>query len=297
MYHILAFITILIWGVTFISTKILLEQGLTPSDIFILRFILGYIGMALYSHKKWFCDNWRDEAIMVMAGITGGSLYFVGENTALLYTQAGNVSLIICLAPLLTALFSQIKKTDETTSVRLWIGSVIALAGVAFVVNDDSGSHANPLLGNTLALLSAACWACYQLLIKPISNQYDVSMLTRKVFGYGLITMVPYWIYTAPASGISHILPLLERPVVLGNIIFLGLMASLMGYLLWNLVVQHLGAVVSSNYIYLDPLITCIFAYFILDEPLTTAMLLGGIGILAGIYIAVGIPKPKRAPK
>ena len=295
MYHLLAIITVLVWGTTFVSTKILLDEGLTPSDIFILRFIIAYIGIALFSHKQWVCNSWRDELMMFVAGLTGGSLYFIGENTSLIYTQAGSVSLLICMAPLLTALFARFLPSEEKSSITLWIGSILAMTGVAFVVNDDSGSTVNPLLGNMLALFSAACWAVYQIIVKPISNRYDVGTLTRKVFGYGLLTMIPYWVYTSPGE-ITERLTLLREPIVYSNILFLGLMASLMGYWLWNIVVQRLGAVVSSNYIYLNPLVTCIFSYLILGERITVPMIIGGIGILIGIYIAIGLPKPQRQP-
>lgn len=87
IYHVLAFLTILVWGSTFVSTKVLLDKGLTPSDIFLLRFTLAYVGMALASHKHWRCHNLRDELIMMIAGITGGSMYFFTENMALLYAK------------------------------------------------------------------------------------------------------------------------------------------------------------------------------------------------------------------
>ena len=294
MYHLLAILTVIFWGTTFVSTKVLLEQGLTPSDIFLLRFSIAYIGIAITSHKQWFCKNWHDELMMMIAGIAGGSIYFLTENTALLYTQAGNVSLIICMAPLLTAILAAAKKSDEKTSFRLWLGSCMALIGVGFVVNDHSGSNSNPLLGNLLALCSAGSWSVYQTIVKPLGKRYGTGMLTRKVFGYGLLTILPFWIYSVPEGIFADMHQIIERPVVLGNILYLGFIASLGCYWMWNKIVEHLGSVVSANYIYFDPIVTCIASYFILDERITPAMTIGGLAILLGVYLAVGLPKPKR---
>ena len=294
MYHLLAILTVLVWGTTFVSTKILLDHGLTPSDIFILRFSIAYLGMALCCHRQWFCKSWKDELMMFIAGLTGGSLYFIGENTSLLHTQAGSVSLLICTAPLLTALLALFQKSEEKPHPTLWIGSALALVGVGFVVYDEGGASTNPLLGSFLALFAAACWAVYQIIVKPISNKYDVGTLTRKVFGYGLLTIVPYWYCTSPGPLAERLL-LLEQPSVYGNILFLGLAASLLGYWLWNIVVNRLGAVVSSNYIYLNPLVTCVFSYLILGEQMTVPKVAGGIAILLGIYIAIGLSKSKVA--
>ena len=101
-YHILAISIIAIWGVTFINTKFLIINGLNPQEIFLLRFILAYIGIWTFSPHKLFTDNWRDELTTLMLGITGGSLYFWAENTAIQYSLVNNVEFIVCNAPLLT---------------------------------------------------------------------------------------------------------------------------------------------------------------------------------------------------
>ena len=300
MYHLLAILTVCIWGTTFVSTKILLSEGLAPADIFLLRFALAYVGMAAVHPRNWRCNTWRDEMLMVLAGLTGGSLYFLTENTALQLALAGNVSLVVCLAPLITVFFALISRSNEHPTARLWVGSLIALGGVAFVVGGDAGQNAShPLLGGVLALSAAGLWAVYQLIIKPLGDRYGAAMLTRKVFGYGLITILVYLLLIRlfPVTGctdgtsVGMNLAILARPVVWGNLLFLGVVASLVCYFVWNKVVERLGSVVSANYIYLNPLTTCLFSALFLGEHLTLAMLTGGCAILSGVYLAVGRKK------
>ncbi|MFR1987584.1 MAG: EamA family transporter [Prevotellamassilia sp.] len=136
LYHFIAFLTVAIWGTTFVSTKVLLTHGLTPAFIFLLRFSLAYVGMAAmqmaHDHGKptWHCHSWRDEGLMLLAGMTGGSFYFLTENTALQLALAGNVSLIVCLAPLITALFACFIPGNKRAGRRLWTGSLIAFTGL-----------------------------------------------------------------------------------------------------------------------------------------------------------------------
>lgn len=320
MYHLLALLTICIWGTTFVSTKVLLQGGLTPSGIFLMRFALAYVGMAavclLPRHHKtqcvgatrsdWWCRSWRDEAMMLVAGLTGGSMYFLTENTALEYARAGNVSLIVCLAPIATvlgaALLARLKHQCATTFItrRLWCGMLIALVGVSFIVSGDAGESAadeasSPVLGGALALAAAVLWAVYQNVVKPLSDRYGALLLTRKVFGYGLLTIVLYEAVLglfAEGHGASFIAD--EMQLVFtdarlwGNLLFLGLIASLVCYFVWNKVVEHLGAVVSANYIYLNPLTTCLFSAIILGERLTPLIVVGAAAILLGVYLAVG---------
>lgn len=295
MYHLLAILTVCIWGTTFVSTKVLLASGLTPTNIFCARFALAYAGMALICHRQWFCRTWRDECTMLMAGMTGGSLYFWAENTALCHARAGTVSLIVCLAPLFTTLFASLLSRRNSVAPRVWLWTLVALAGVALVVSGDgSGSHAaNPLLGGGLALVASLSWAVYQLVIKRLSDRYGAAMLTRKVFGYGLLTILLFHAATVP-GGIyagGAVLGLTSRtlsiPTVWANLLFLGLIASLACYFVWNKVVEKLGAVASANYIYLNPLSTCIFSAVFLGEQFTAVMIAGGMAIVAGLYQAV----------
>ena len=92
-YHLIAILTVAIWGLTFISTKVLINHGLTPQEIFFYRFLIAYTGIWVISPKRLFTGNWKDELWLVAGGIFGGSLYFFTENTALGITQASNVSL------------------------------------------------------------------------------------------------------------------------------------------------------------------------------------------------------------
>ncbi len=297
MYHLIAFITICIWGTTFVSTKVLLQTGLTPSGIFVMRFALAYVGMVLVCHKRWRCGSWRDEALMVLAGVTGGSAYFLTENTALQYALAGNVSLIVCLAPIATVLLALLwNRGKEKPSSRLWWGMAVSLLGVAFVVSGEpSGTASRPVLGGLLALGSAISWAVYQNIVKPLGDRYGASMLTRKVFGYGLLTIIIYeWGMGLFHSGhglglfLKEVQPVMAQPAVWSNLLFLGIVASLVCYFVWNKVVENLGSVVSANYIYLNPLTTCIFSAIFLGEHLSSLMVIGGLSILLGVWLAVG---------
>jgi len=302
MYHLIAFLTMAVWGTTFVSTKVLLTNGLTPAGIFLLRFGMAYIGLSLacligrerrsveksVEGGSWMCRSWRDECMMAVAGMTGGSFYFLTENTALELALASNVSLIVCLAPLITALFALFIRKGERATPRLWLGSVMAFTGVAFVSLGSGGGEAgkSSLSGSLLALAAATLWAGYQHVVKPLATRYGTLMLTRKVFGYGVLTILPFVLFGKTAHWET-----LTRPVVWGNLLFLGLIASLLCYATWNAVVEKLGSIVSANYIYLDPLVTCMAAYVILGERLTPVMIFGGVAILAGLYLVVA---PRR---
>jgi len=281
LYHLLAAITVIIWGVTFVSTKVLINKGLSSVEIFFYRFLLAYICMLIISHKKLFANCWKDEFLLFLCGLTGGSLYFVSENTALSITLVSNVSLLICTAPIFAIVLSYfIYKTPIRKSTI--IGSIIALLGVALVVfNGKFVFKINPL-GDVLTLFAAIVWAIYCLLLRTLSQRYNTMFITRKVFFYGVLSLCPYFLLHP-----LHIqTEILSQPSVYLNLLFLSLVASLLCYLMWNYTVKQLGVSKTANYIYIVPLVTILTSNLVLDEPITIVSLLGAFLIIGGLYTA-----------
>ena len=285
-YHFVAFVVVAIWGSTFVFTKMLLLNGLSPAQIFTLRFIIAYLlllGYSLMRPFRLFSDSFRDELLMVALGITGGSVYFLAENAAMLFTTATNTSLIVCSCPLFAMLlFAIIYRHSEHISKLQAVGSVLACLGMAVVVlNGHFVLHLSPL-GDLLAFAACLCWAIYSLLMRPASERYSSLFITRKVFFYGLLTIIPYYFFVPGFPSID----VLMRPEVLWNLLFLSVVASMICYLLWNWVISKLGAVIATNWVYFNPITTILFAWWLLHEQITIYFLIGTVLILVGMYLA-----------
>lgn len=281
-YHILAIITVFIWGITFVSTKVLIIQGLTPIEILVYRFLLAYICIWLIKPQKLFANSWKDELLCIAAGLGGGSMYFLFENTALQITLASNVSLIICTAPIFTAFLTRLFYRKEKIKVHLVIGSIIALIGVGFVVFNGNFILKISPLGDFLTILAALSWAFYGVILLRLNKKYSTFFITRKVFIYGILTILPF---SALSNYVFHP-QLLMNPSVLGNIAFLGIVASLVCYITWNTAIKKLGVVQTTNYVYLVPLITVFTSSLVINEQITYIAIIGSVFILAGVYIA-----------
>ena len=284
----MAFLTVAIWGSTFVFTKILLQNGLSPAQIFTLRFIVAYgliIALTLLAGQpiKLFSDSWRDELVMALLGLTGGSLYFLTENASMLYTTATNTSLIVCTCPLFAMLLVAIvyRKTEHITRIQT-LGSLIACLGMAVVVlNGHFVLHLSPL-GDMLAFGACLCWAFYSLLMKLALQRYNSLFVTRKVFFYGLVTIIPYFIVKPGFPPMEVML----RPDVLWNLLFLSVVASMLCYVMWNWVIGKLGTVVATNWVYFNPITTILFAWWLLHETITVWFLLGSLLIIVGMMLS-----------
>lgn len=289
-YHVLALVTAAVWGSTFVSTKILLANGLSPAQIMVIRFSIAYLLILLLSHRPLFSRKLSDELLMIGAGITGGSLYFLAENSALIYTQASNVAIIIAVTPLLTAIAAHFFSRGERFSRTLATGSVIALAGVVLVVlNGRFVLHLNPK-GDLLTIAAAVLWALYSIIIARLQRRYSSLFITRKVFFYGIVTLLPYLFIHEAALDFG----LLLRPAVIGNLLFLGLIASFACYWAWNAAIARIGSVNASNYLYLNPVVALITSAIALDERITVTALIGTALIMLGVAVCEKLPARRR---
>ena len=286
--HFLALVTVAIWGSTFVFTKMLLMSGLSPAQIFTLRFIIAYmllLVLELTLRRQSFrllCVSWRDELIMLFLGISGGSLYFLTENAAMLYTTATNTSLIVCSCPLFAMLLVALVygRREVFTRVQI-VGSLLACLGMAVVVlNGHFVLHVSPV-GDLLAFVACLCWAVYSLLMKWVADRYSTFLITRKVFFYGLLTMLPYYLVFPGFPTMEVIL----GSQVIWNLLFLSVVASMVCFLVWNWVIGELGTVVATNWVYFNPITTILFAWWLLDERITPWFLLGTVFILVGMYL------------
>ena len=285
-YHLVAFLVVSIWGSTFVFTKLLLLAGLSPAHIFTLRFIIAYaalLGIAAFKRPfRWFSKTWRDELLMLGLGLTGGSLYFLTENAAMNYTTTTNTSLIVCLCPLFAALLISLFYKEERLRGIQIAGSLLAAVGVAIVeLNGHFVLHLSPT-GDALAFAACLCWAGYSLLMIPACKRYDTLFITRKLFFYGLLTMIPYYIMYPEWPPLEALL----EPQTIAELLFLGAIASTLCYYLWGRVIRGIGAVTATNYVYFNPVVTIICAWIVLSERITSWFLLGTALILVGMYFA-----------
>lgn len=281
-YHLAALFTVTVWGATFVSTKVLIANSLTPAEIFLLRFAMAYVCILPFARGRMWAANLRDELLLAAAGLSGGSLYFLTENMALEYAPASNVSLIVWHGarvdrrgdePLLS------RRADVAAADRRLGAGIRGM--VLVVLNGHFVLRLSPR-GDMLALSAAMLWMVYSLVIKRLGGRYPAIFITRKVFFYGLVTILPVFAFRPFGADWE----VLSRPVVWGNLLFLGVVASMLCYVLWNAAMHRLGAVRTTNYIYFNPLVTIVAATLCIGERITLAALAGAALILYGMWRA-----------
>ena len=239
----------------------------------------------------------KENLLLALAGLTGVTLYQFTENLALNLTTASNVSIIVSICPVFTALTAQLFLKEKHFTLQFFVGTALALLGVVLVsFNGASHFNVNPK-GDLLALTSAICWGFYSLFVTLINKKgYNIVVVTRKIFFYAIVWMLPLLvqgIFSSNPEGIayvelSHAANALRFSSLLNWILlcFLGILASGMCFVAWNKACIILGTVKISSGLYLIPVVTILFAAIFLKEKLTLMGSLGSLITITGLFVS-----------
>lgn len=278
--HLLALFTIIVWGSTFIVTKLLLSE-FTPVHIMLCRFVIAYFVLWLI-RPKLEKTSIKDELLFAVMGVFGCTLYFITENTALEYTLASNVSIIVASSPIITAILAHFFVKGEKMNKNIVFGFFVAFLGVILVVvNGKFVLKLNPA-GDALSLGAAVSWAIYSIVLRLCVDRFDSVFLTRKLMFYGFITALPI----AIMQGERLPLEAFKAPDMLFCILFLGVIGSGICYVTWNKAIAKLGVVTTNNYIYINPFVTLVTGGIFLKEPITVMGVFGALLIISGVVIS-----------
>lgn len=284
--HLAAVVVVVCWGASFISTKVLMEDGgFTPIEMFTYRFAAAYVLLLLLTCRKSLLSrSWRDELSFLVCGVCAGSLYFITENFALRNTTASNVSLLASISPIFTTILMAIFYKMRIKGGVI-LGSVVAFAGVGCIVfSSGKGFELHPT-GDLLALSAAMSWAMYSIVVKRLIPVYNSFFITRKIFFYGVLTSLPLLFSQETPYHIAELFDI-GTPKYLLNFLFLVVMCSVVAYLMWNETMKKLGSVTANNYLYGQPLVTMIIGVTALGEPLTPLGIIGCILIIGGLIVS-----------
>lgn len=263
-----------------------------PVEILFFRFVMGFLILLAAYPKRLKTAGYRQELTFALAGLCGICLYYLLENIALTYTLASNVGVIISVAPFFTAILAHLfMKSEGKLRVQFFAGFIVAMVGIVLISFNGQELELNPM-GDLLAIVAALVWAFYSILTRKISSfGYPVILSTRRTFFYGILFMIPALFFFDFQMELSRFTNL----TYLFNILYLGLGASALCFVTWNFAVKELGAVKTSVYIYIVPVITVVTSALILHEQLTVLAGTGTVLTLIGLFLSEYKPEKKGA--
>lgn len=284
--HISLLAVVVVWAGSFSVIKALLGDGVEAGDIAILRYAIAAPG--------FFYILWRagglpgltrgDAARVAAAGLLVVVGYHMFLNVGTRYTTSGIAALVVALAPGMTMILAFALGLDRVTTRRV-VGLAVAFAGVAIVIALGSGPELSleGTKGPLIVLGAPIAFALYNVILKPLLSRYDLLALTAATSLVGIIGLVPF------ARGSTADAVTGATAIEAALLLYLGVLATFLGYIFWNLGLKGLGPTRAVSYTYgISPLAVTFGAIF-LDEPVTIWLALGGLLVVGGIATAQGV--------
>ena len=282
---------ITLWGSSFVIVKATLKEGLRPTVIATLRFLVagGLFAAALALNKKRnmkyaLLIEREDFPKLLLLGLAGVTFFFVVQYTGIALAGASIAAILVCLlSPILISVFSAWIFKERLTRKNIF-GIGIAATGTFVVIAggvlDIGGNQANFLTGSLMLLLTPLLWATYTVTGKRMIEKYDPFLIVAYANVLGGFCLVPFSL----AEG-----SLREALTMNINewsaILYLAFACSLIGYSIWFYVLKQVKASVTSSFMFAEPVITIIFAAVFQNEGISVISAVGGLAIFAGVYL------------
>lgn len=286
----LLLIPMLVWGSTFMVTKELIALW-PPYTLAFVRVTFGtlvLLPLAISRHRKGVQLPWRTLWLM---GLLGVALYYLVFNMALVYVSASQGALVQASIPAMTALVAVLWLRERATGLR-WLGIAMSIAGVLIVFSGSAAENGeSSRFGTLLMFASVISWALYTALAKRVTG-FDSLVVTVAVMGTGAILLLPaagYEVISAHLAGEGlRSLPLLSWL----SLLYLGVVASGVAYLLYNTSLQHLDASAVGVFTNLIPIVGVLTGVIVLGEPLSMRAIVGGLVVMLGVWITSRSERP-----
>lgn len=279
--YLLILLAVIFWGTSFVATKTLLTE-IKPVTIIILRLITAsalLTFIAIYTKRNFSLNLKSHGWIFILALIAVFHLWI--QVTGLQFTTAANTGWIIGTAPIFMAVMGLIFFKEKITLLSFG-GIVLALFGLLMLIGKGDITNISLIenKGDLLVLGSAFTWGVYSMVNKKISLTYSPLMTILYLFVIMTIIIIPFNLDSETISSVINL-----STVGWAMVLFLGLFCSGIAYVIWARALRDMESAKVGAFLYLEPLITVVAAWFFLSEEITVLMIISGLLITIGVFL------------
>ncbi len=274
---------VVVWAGSFSVIKVLLDHGLAAGDIALMRYAIAAPGFAFILWRAGGLPGLtrRDGVRLVLAGVAIVVGYHLFLNLGTQHTTSGVAALVVALAPGMTLVLAVLVGLEQLHARRVF-GLALALAGVAIVVGLGTGDELSldSAKGPLLVLGAPLSFAFYNVVLKPLLSRYDLLALTAATSLVGTLGLVPF----VRGSTVDAATGLSAHDLAL--VLYLGILATLLGYIGWNVGLRGLGPTRAVAFAYAISPLAVLIGAVVLDEPVTVWLAVGAALVVGGIALA-----------
>jgi drug/metabolite transporter (DMT)-like permease len=272
--------TVILWGLSFVSSKTILNSGVPPMTMVCMRFMLTTLILNLALKRREPSTHLEKKNIpsLLLSGLFGVTIYFFFESRGIQLTSASHASLIIAVIPVLTILAELVFFRTRISLIGA-AGIALSVIGVYFVVRDpEADILSGSLAGDLLMFGACVSWVVYMMVSKNLHKRLSDLAITAYQSLFGTAFLVPLalmeyrqWVPLTLAAAL--------------NLLYLAVFSSAVGNFLYMYALSRLGPIAVSPYVNLIPVVGVLGGVAILGESISILQIVGGIVIVAGVLM------------
>jgi len=282
----LAVLATIIWSGNFIIARGVIKD-IPPVTLSFYRWLSATVILLPFAWKYFVNQTGLIKSnpwYFLLAAVTGVSMFNTFVYVAAHFSEAINMAILgTCSSPIMSVIFARIFLKEKITGLRI-AGIIVCIAGILLLLSKGS---VETLLsfrfsqGDWWILAAAFTFAIYNTMVKKKPKEMHPINFLFVVFLLGTIILLPFYFYELNRQGGIAI-----NLSNAGAILYLGLGASVICFLIWNKAIAALGTGRTALFGNLIPVFSSIEAVFLLHEKITTIHIISFILVVSGLVIA-----------
>lgn len=271
-----------IWGGMYVVVKVVVSV-IPPLELVWMRYIVAIVALliiGLITRQKWRIEK-RYFLIIIAIGIIGNAISIVAQETGTMLSTAQMGAIITSSTPAFMVVFARLILKEQMT-LKKGISVPLATIGVLLIVGIGDVNMSSTLGGIAL-FIAALTWALMSVLVKRLPSDYSQIVVTTYSILVALIVLTPFVLPRLQEINISQ----LTDPTIWGGLLYLGIVSTACGFLLWNRGLQMLNASSGGIFFFFQPLVGTLLGWLILGETIGVTFWIGSILILTGVLFVI----------
>ena len=271
-----------IWGAMYVVVKVVVEV-VPPLELVWIRYVIAVIALAtigICMKQSWSIAK-RDWLMIFLVGLIGNAISIVTQEMGTMLSTAQMGAIITSTTPAFMVLFARFILKEKITFKKCF-SIVLATIGVGIIVGNGQ-IDVSQQLGGFYLLVAALTWALMSVLVKKIPQQYSQIVITTYSSLVAVCLLTPVVVPRLKYLDISSIL----QPTISGGLIYLGIVSTAGGFLLWNKGLQLMNASSGGLFFFFQPIVGTFLGWLLLDETIGLSFWLGTMLIFSGVFLVI----------
>lgn len=271
-----------IWGAMYVVVKVVVDV-VPPLELVWIRYLIAVIALGMIGimmNHSWKIAK-KDWMVIFLVGLIGNTISIVTQEMGTMLSTAQMGAIITATTPAFMVVFARLILKERIT-LKKCISIVLATIGVGIIVGNGQ-IDVTQQLGGLYLLVAALTWALMSVLVKKVPSEYSQIVVTTYTSMIAVILLTPFVLPRLQELDLTTVL----QPTIAGGLLYLGIVSTAGGFLLWNKGLQLMNASSGGLFFFFQPIVGTFLGWLLLGETIGLPFWLGSLLIFSGVFIVI----------